>query len=63
MASESSTSVQESGARHPNVGKDVQVDDSVRKEFFQFTQAQGVESAADALRELTSDAVQTRLKL
>lgn len=43
-------------ARHPNVGKDVQVDDSVRKEFFQFTQTQGVEPAPDAQREYQQDA-------
>jgi carboxyl-terminal processing protease len=43
-------------ARHPNVERSVDVDDSVRNEFFQFAESQGIEKAAEARKEYQQDA-------
>jgi carboxyl-terminal processing protease len=43
-------------ARHPNVGRNVEIDEAVRNDFFQFAQAQGVENAAEARKEYQEDA-------
>ena len=42
-------------ARHPSVGRNVEVDDSLRNDFFQFVEAQGIEKAPEARREYETD--------
>ncbi len=42
-------------ARHPSVGQNVEVDDSLRNDFFQFVEAQGIEKAPEARKEYETD--------
>ncbi len=42
-------------ARHPDLGRDVEINDAIRKEFFQFTQAQGIESSSETMKDYGQD--------